>query len=165
MSPSVAKKLSLPLFDDITRAAGAAPTLARARQKLGGTGTTDARAGTPVRDGTGAIGIVLYAAGDELDVLVGSGGVVRRSTVAQWSTVEAVPSELSTVADSVARFARLREGDRVGFTLPASRGSNRGEGLLFEKCRYGALVARDDRSIVAVGYKSLAAVPMESRLS
>lgn len=145
------KKLSLPLLDDVARRPGAAPTIERGRQRLGGTGSTDPRAGTPVRDPGGTVAIVLYADGDDLDVLVGSAGVVRRSTTAQWSTAPAMPPDLATVAATIGRFARLAEGDRVAF----QSGSVAGEGLLFEKCRYGALVARDDGSIVAVGYASL----------
>lgn len=147
------KKLSLPLFDDVLRAAGATPTIARARQKLGGSGTTDERAGSPVADANGAVGVVLYANGDELDVVVGSAGVVRRSAASQWSVLDAVPPELRELAATIVRFARLREGDRVAFAL---RDASPGEGLLFEKCRYGALVARDDRTILALGYQSLA---------
>jgi hypothetical protein len=32
---------------------------------------------------------------------------------------------------------------------------NPSEGTLFEKCRYGALIARDDRQIMAVGFRKL----------
>ena len=151
-SPLVGKKLSLPIVDDIARRAGATPTIERARQKLGGPGATDARAGRTVRDAAGALGIVLHANGDELDVIVGSAGVVRRTKAAAWTEAEAVDlGDLAEVVRDVIAFARLAVGDRVSFVVDGRLDV----GLLFEKCRYGALVARDDERIVAVGYRAL----------
>jgi hypothetical protein len=34
-------------------------------------------------------------------------------------------------------------------------GAPAAEGVLFERCRFGALVAKDDGTIVAVGYRRL----------
>lgn len=143
------KKRALPV-------ATPASTIERARQKLGGTGTTDARSGRTVRDASGVVGIILYASGDDLDVIVGSAGVVRRTKASAWNEAE-VDSEalgdLAGVVSDVASFARLAVGDRVTFR----DGERTGAGVLFEKCRYGGLVARDDESIVAVGYRGLRA--------
>jgi hypothetical protein len=49
-------------------------------------------------------------------------------------------------------FASLSEGDRVRFASAASAAA---EGLLIEKCRYGALVLDDEEKVLAVGFRRL----------
>lgn len=145
------RKLSLPVVEDIARRAGATPTIERARQKLGGSGSTDARAGRPVRDEAGVVGVVLYARDEEMDVLVSATGTVRRGKTSAWVDHDRVPDELAPAAADLIVFAHVEPGDRVGF-----RDANGdGDGLLFEKCRSGALVARDDGTIIAVGFRSI----------
>lgn len=139
------------MFDDIARRAGATPTIERARQRLGGTGATDARAGVTMQDASGVVGVVLYANGDDVDLVVGAAGVVRRSSAKAWTAVAVAPDDLAAVADDIVAFARLEVGDSVSFR----DGDRLDDGLLFEKCRYGALVARADGTIVAVGFRNV----------
>lgn len=150
-SLGMGKKLSLPIVAEIARSAGATPTVERARQKLGGTGSTDARAGRTVRDDDGVVGVVLFARDEEMDVLVSATGTVRRGKASTWIEHDRLPDELAATVPDVVVFAHLEAGERVGFREPAGTS----EGLLFEKCRYGALVARDDRSILAIGFRNL----------
>ncbi|CAN5799933.1 hypothetical protein BH09MYX1_BH09MYX1_44950 [soil metagenome] len=145
----MAMSRKLPLFDEIARAN--ASTIERARQTLGGSGSTDARAGRIVRDEAGVVGIVLYASEDEMHVLVGASGTVSRSKSSAWVDHDIAPPDLAAMTNDVLVFAHLESGARVGFR---DRTGDH-DGLLFEKCRYGALVARDDRSIVAIGFRNL----------
>lgn len=128
-----------------------------ARAQLGGTGDTDALAGAKVAirggDGSPRVGVVLYASAREVDVWF-DGSLVRRTA---RGSVELLPHDaahdpLDAVAADVKVFATLREGDRVRWQTGDGRV---GEGKLFEKCRYGALVASDDGRVLAVGFRRL----------
>ena len=64
----------------------------------------------------------------------------------------ATPSALSTIAADAHVFARLAEGQPVRY---ADDSGGLLGGKLIEKCRYGALVVRDDGAVVAVGFRKL----------
>lgn len=125
------------------------------RLRLGGRATTDASAGSLVRvpaPGDVALaGVVVFAQGDEAHVLSAS-NVVRRVSRRELAPLQDAPADLQRLAEDVRAFARLEEGDSVRFVHPAS-----GEtaGTLVEKCRYGALVLRDDGTLVGVGFRQL----------
>ena len=147
----MARKISLPMVDEILAKAGPNPTLERARKRLGGRGSTGALAGTVVTVDETTDGVVIYADdGDEVDVMVDDTTVKRtgRSLVAPTREIGAT---LATLAGHVLVFAHLEEGQRVRMDTPQGMV----EGLLFEKCRYGALVAKDDGAIIAVGFRKL----------
>ena len=59
---------------------------------------------------------------------------------------------LSALATDASVFARLGEGDSVRYS--DDTGAFR-DATLIEKCLYGALVARVDGTIVAVGFRKL----------
>lgn len=132
------------------------PLLEQARRRLGGPGRSEPGLGAFVCvSANGAPptpGVVLFVAGIEVDVWTGRGRVVRtqRDRVTTWSGP--APQELASIAGAVRVFADLAEGRRVRY-IDAE--GNAGEGTLFEKCRYGALVARDDAHIMAVGFSKL----------
>lgn len=156
-------KRHLPTLNDPPETRETAPRLDAARRRLGGRGFSEAGAGAIVHftnpTGVGQNGVVLFVLGDELDVLIGAGTVMRvhRERVRPASadhdlTLDALASDLSV-------FTRLNEGARVRFTDEANRLS---EGVLLEKCRYGALVARDDGRIMAVGFRKLFPLPAQA---
>jgi hypothetical protein len=138
------------MVDEILAKAGANPTLERARKRLGGRGSTGALAGTVVTLDETTDGVVLFADDDEVDVLVDD-TTVKRTARSQVSPALEVREPLASLAGDVLVFARLAEGQRV--LLSTEQGMV--EGLLFEKCRYGALVARDDGAVLAVGFRKL----------
>ena len=151
----MARKISLPMVDEILAKAGPNPTLERARRRLGGRASTGALAGTIVTLDDRTDGVVLFADDTEVDVLVDETTVKRTAradvTASPLYLKGGVDGPLASLAGHVLVFARLAEGQRVRL------GTEQGmiEGLLFEKCRYGALVAKDDGAVLAVGFRKL----------
>lgn len=147
-------KLSLPML------AAFAPKDPRSvdavRAKLGGRGASDAPTGARVRaslaDGSTIDGVVLFVEGSAADVVVDATRVRRVAREALSPLEDAAAARLAGLADDVRVFATLAEGQRVRFAEP---GGGTAIGLLAEKCRYGALVARDDGTIVGVGFRKV----------
>lgn len=131
------------------------PTATAVRAKLGGRASTDVGAGDLVSvdmgGGLSQAGIVIYTRGEDVDVWTGE-GVVRR---ARWSGVRRLdgptPADLAQVAADAAVFGGLVEGQRVRYR----HDTGTGEGTLVEKCKFGALVERDDQTIVGVSFRRL----------
>jgi len=124
-------------------------TLDAVRARLGGRARTSPQVGRVVRFlDTGATGIVLFAQGDEVHVF-SNAGWVRRTTREAVVYVEQPDAELDRIANDVRVFAALEEGTRVRFQDL----SGLAQGTLLEKCRYGALVRRDDAAILGVGFR------------
>lgn len=148
---------ALPLFAALTggspRPAG--PHLEQARRGLGGSYADDVDAamiGRFVRADAHE-GVVLHADAATVDVMV-SAGVVRRvarSRVVALDDVELSPLRRRMAGD-VRRFAAMPAGRRARFTTETG---DEAEGLLIEKCRYGALVALDDGRVVALGFSRM----------
>ncbi len=134
-----------------------APTVDAMRRRLGGRASTDETAGSLViveADGGVALpGVVVFADGDEAHVM-SAANAVRRVARAALHPLHDAPPALVDLAGAVRAFARLREGAPVRFSHPAS-----GElsGTLVEKCRYGALVLREDETLVGVGFRQVRA--------
>jgi hypothetical protein len=167
----MARKPSLPLFNlgrglALTHPRGHKPTVDEVRKRLGGRASTESGAGELVLlttpGGDELPGVVLFVAGDELDVWVEQpgtqvtialgGGVVRRARRADVSPLRSLPSkDLLGVASDARVFAGLLEGQRIRYQA----GDTLGEGTLVEKCRYGALVEREDGAILGVGFRRL----------
>lgn len=153
------RRRALPLFAGLRGDAPgpAAPHLEQARRSLGGPYAADVEAGLIGRFVRAAPheGVVLHADAATVDLMV-SAGVVRRVARARASTLDDV--ELSPLrrrlADDVRRFAAMPAGRRARFTTETGDES---EGLLIEKCRFGALVALDDGRVVALGFSRLIA--------
>jgi len=165
----VGKKISLPLLPDVwgTRAREPAkalkkPSLDDARNRLGGRTTDEEPAPPGIFPGTivkvvatgGAehVAVVVFANADEVHILV-DGTKLRRVRPAAVDAHEgATPSSLSKIAADAHVFSRLAEGQQVRYA------DDRGgllAGKLVEKCRYGALVVREDGAVVAVGFRKL----------
>jgi hypothetical protein len=146
----MAGKRSLPLVVDPRGPAADRPTLEKARRRLGGRASTDGSAGQTVRFlGEDVTGVILFGSDEQCDVLLES-GTVRRT---KPELVAGAPPEerfLRLMAE-VRLFGRLREGERVRF----EQDGHAEAGLLVEKCRYGALVAKDDGKILAVGFRRI----------
>jgi hypothetical protein len=146
----MAGKRSLPLVADGRRPVDDRPTIERARRRLGGRASTDGTAGQPVRFlGEETTGVVLFGAADRCDVLL-EGGAVRRTRPELLAATAPVEPMLRVVAE-IRLFGRLREGERVRF----EHEGRAEEGVLVEKCRYGALVAKRDGTLLAVGFRRL----------
>jgi hypothetical protein len=147
----MARRLFLPLT---TPGSSSPPTVDAGRKRLGGRASTEAGAGELVLLRDQRSGVVLFVRGDQLDVWT-DGDVVRRVRRGDVRPFDgAVPPELLAVAEDARTFAALREGERVGFQHEAGPG----EGTLIEKCRFGALLERDDGTVLAVGFRRLSAL-------
>jgi hypothetical protein len=129
-------------------------SLERARTKLGGRSASheSAAALIEVRRGTAVTtGVVVWGDETSCDVLF-EDEHMERVRRAETTPASAAPSvHLTSIARSVQRFALVREGD----TLHIDGGSVK----IVEKCRWGALVARPDGRIFALGFRRLGQAP------
>ncbi|MFO0734760.1 MAG: hypothetical protein U0270_02730 [Labilithrix sp.] len=166
----MAKKVSLRVLEDERRPAKAKP-LARkkpsidaARDRLGGRITSEdvppagLALGLVVGVGGGrgeervVPGVVIYASRTEVHVLL-DGVRLRRvqpDSVRPYSGD--VSLALSKIAGDAKLFARLAEGESVRY---AGDDGHLVTAKLVEKCRWGALVAREDGAVIAVGFRKL----------
>ena len=103
---------------------------------------------------TGATGVVLFGSGNEVHVF-SNAGWVRRTTNDALRQVDEPGPELCEVVSDVRVFATLEEGQRVRF----QDHSGIGQGTLIEKCRYGAVVRRDDERVLGVGFRRIWPLP------
>jgi hypothetical protein len=161
----VAKKRGLPLLDEVSARArdagasanGAKPTLEAARRRLGGSARDDAP--PPAGMGPGAIvgvagrgAVVVFARPDEVHVMIDARSLKKLAPGELTPLTSAIDAALEPIAADARVFGALGEGQWVRY---ADEGGNAREGKLVEKCRYGALVARGDGVIVAVGFRKL----------
>ena len=155
------RKLALPVF----LPEPPTPSVDRIRKRLGGRASTETGAGDVVTFSTdGGIhhtGVVIFVRGDELDVYVSDNVVRRIRRPAVKSTDTALPPELVRIAESARIFERLEEGQRVSFA--SDDGTH--EGILVEKCRFGALVERVDGTIIGLGFQRVWAATDNTELS
>jgi hypothetical protein len=131
------------------------PTVDAVRAKLGGRAATERGAGEMVAidlgGGLSQVGVVIFTRGEDVDVWTDE-GVVRRAHRDAVRRVEgAAPDAFARVAADAATFGGLAEGQRVRFR----HDSGTSEGTLVEKCKFGALVERDDHTIVGVSFRRL----------
>jgi hypothetical protein len=167
----VAKKVNLPLLTDPARTTSSParapkkkPSIDAARSRLGGRLTAaDVPApgllpGTVVSFAVGRSpaartpGVIVFASMAEVHVLL-DGVRLRRLTPNDVELHEGhVDVELEKVAVDARLFGRLLEGHAVRY---ADDSGNLVDGKVVEKCRWGALVLRDDGAIVAVGFRKL----------
>lgn len=138
-------------------------TLDGARARLGGTARGEeapARAVAPGQivsfesppgSGTREDAVVVFANASEVHALV-DGTRLRRLSVEAVHVESRVPDSLATLAADARAFGALIEGQAVRY---ADDDKGLRDAKLVEKCRYGALVARDDGTIVAVGFRKL----------
>jgi hypothetical protein len=145
----MSRRLFLPVAESVERR----PTVDVVRKRLGGRASTEEGAGEVVafRDERGLVrtGVVVFVRGADRDVWVPSDVVRRVRHDDLVPTDGIVPEDVSAVAKDAIAFARLHEGQRVSIQ---HQGGLR-EGLLVEKCRFGALVELGDQTIVGVGFR------------
>jgi hypothetical protein len=126
------------------------------RQRLGGRELSTPGAGEivliPLPTGEERSGVVLFATAELLDVWLGLGTVRRVPRDQVQPCLETPAHELMVLASDVRVFVGLNEGQRVRC---GSREGRLDEGRLLEKCRYGALVERDDGVIVGAGFQRI----------
>lgn len=144
----MSRRVSLPVKGPVSRARS---TLDAVRARLGGRARTDQQAGRVVCFlDTGAAGVVLFGHGEEVHVF-SNAGWVRRTTVGAVTRVADPAPDLDVVANEVRIFASLEEGHRVRF----QDRSGVAHGTLLEMCRYGAVVRRDDQTVMGVGFRRI----------
>lgn len=145
------RRFSLPVTSDSLHK----PTADAVRKRLGGRASTEPGAGDLVAittdGGATLVGVVLFVRGEDLDVWVDEGRVrrARRSTTQPVSAP--VSKELTEVAGDARVFGRLVEGQRVRY----QHKDGLGEARIIEKCRFGALLQRDDGVILGVGFRKM----------
>jgi len=164
----VAKKYNLPLLTVRGEGGeGAEPTrkkpsLDDARARLGGRGSDMPAApvgivpGRVVKvaasNGQSRIAVVLFANAKEVHVLVDGVRLRRLVPTAVELHEGEVPVALAKIAADARVFSGLAEGQPVRY---ADDAVGLVSGKLVEKCRYGALVVRDDGTVIAVGFRKL----------
>jgi hypothetical protein len=131
------------------------PSVDRIRKRLGGRASTETGAGDVVTfttdGGIHQTGVIIFVRGDELDVYVSDNLVRRIRRAAVKSTDAALAPALIRIAESARVFESLVEGQRVSFASD----DRAHEGILVEKCRFGALVERSDGTIVGLGFQRI----------
>jgi hypothetical protein len=138
------------------------PSLDDARNRLGGRTNQEEPApagivpGRVVRvfanDGAEHVAVVVFANADEVHILI-DGTKLRRVPPDSVHAHEGpAPSSVAKIAADAHVFSRLAEGEKVRY---ADDSGGLLAGKLVEKCRYGALVVREDGAVVAVGFRKL----------
>jgi hypothetical protein len=174
---AVSKKVNLPLFSDPAVVATPAkeirkkPSIDAARARLGGRineidappagfapgvvvtfplATAAARAAGDLRRMSG---VVVFASRSEVHVLL-DGIRLRRVPPADLEIHDGseIAIELEKIAGDARLFGQLVEGQDVRY---ADDAGGLVSGKVVEKCRWGALVLRDDGAVVAVGFRKL----------
>lgn len=167
------KKLNLPLFADseakkaTSRDAPKKPSIDAARARLGGRILGDASplppglapgvvVTFPLSSGRRMPGVVVFASQAEVHVLL-DGVRLRRLPPDQLAVHEGeVAVDLGKLAGDARLFGLIVEGQPVRY---ADDDGNLVDGKVVEKCRWGALVRRDDGAVVAVGFRKLWPAP------
>lgn len=166
------KKVSLKVFEEGERRPAKAkarasslakrPSIDAARQRLGGRITAEDEPPqglahglvVGVAGGRGMIvpGVIVFATRGEVHVLLD--GVRLRRLLPDHVRPYAgeVSFALSKIAGDAQLFARLAEGDAVRY---AGDDGTLVQAKVVEKCRWGALVARQDGAVIAVGFRKL----------
>jgi hypothetical protein len=165
----VGKKINLPLLADAWSTSSSEPakpvkkpSLDDARNRLGGRTADEEPAPAGIgpgsivlvaaNDGEKHVAVVVFANATEIHVLI-DGTKLRRVPPRLVELHEgATPSALAKIAADAQVFGSLIEG------LPVRYADDMGGllgGKLVEKCRYGALIVRDDGAVVAVGFRKL----------
>lgn len=171
---SVGKKVNLPLLDKRESDApkkktGKKPSVEAARARLGGRLVAEDAPPPGLAPGvvvdltlpSGLLraAVVVFAGTKETHVLF-DGMRLRRVAPAALSLHEGeVAEELARIAADARLFGMIVEG------MPVRYSDDEGklvDGKVVEKCRWGALVLRDDGAVIAVGFRKLWPAPTGS---
>jgi hypothetical protein len=129
------------------------PTVDALRKRLGGRASTQRGAGDIVllvtEGGVERPGVVLFVEGDLLFVWIAE-GIVRKAH--RGAVRPGWNAHLAQLAADARVFADLHEGEDVRYQKDDG---DLGEGVLVEKCRFGALVIRPDGTVMGVGFRRL----------
>lgn len=158
------KKVNLPVVGKTKK-----PSIEVARSRLGG--KLDAGPPPPgfapgrivsfaLPGGRRRVAVVVYAGSDEIHILLDPIRLRRMQPDEIGVHEGAVDDEMTKLAADAHVFGLLVEGQSIRY---ADDGGALVDGKLIEKCRWGALVARDDGAVVAVGFRKLWPAPMASR--
>ena len=174
----MAKKVSLRIFEDpaererrpkakpLAASANAnakkKPSIDAARERLGGRITSEDTppsgialglvVGVAGKQGKIVPGVVIFASRAEVHVLLDGVRLRRVQPDAVRPFVGEVPFALSKIVGDAQLFARLVEGESVRY---AGDDGHLVLAKVVEKCRWGALVAREDGAVIAVGFRKL----------
>lgn len=155
------KKLNLPLFtEEKEKRPAKKPSAAVARERLGGrVDANDVGGFAPGRgvaitlpSGRKRPAVLLWCGAREAHVLLDAVRLRRLPPGDLLAHEGDVEDDLAKIAADARLFGLLVEGDAVRY---ADDGGVLRDGRLVEKCRWGALVLRDDGGIVAVGFRKL----------
>ncbi|MBS2013543.1 MAG: hypothetical protein JST00_11680 [Deltaproteobacteria bacterium] len=161
------KKITLPVLDRERQTgerakASKKPSLDDARARLGG--SQRGRSSPPLgvvpgrvvrirsTGGTTRLAVVVYASANEIHALVDGVKLLRVKPETMELFEGDAPIELARIAADAHVFHALVEGQPVRY---ADDTNTLLTGKLVEKCRYGALIVRDDGTVVAVGFRKL----------
>ena len=163
----MAKKVTLPVFSDEgsaerAKSARKKPSIDTARARLGGRILeSDAPVpgfapGVVITFAAGAsrrAGVIVFASQAEVHVLL-DGIRLRRFPPGELAAHDGrdLALELERIAGDARLFGQLAEGESVRY---ADEAGVLVDGKVVEKCRWGALVLRDDGAVVAVGFRKL----------
>lgn len=161
--------MNLPVVGEKAEAAPKRPSIEVARTRLGG--RLDAGPPPPgfapgrvvsfaLPSGRRRTAVVVYAGADEIHVLLDPVRLRRLQPGEIGAAEGAIDDEMTKLAGDAHVFGLLVEGQPVRYT---DGGGALVDGMLIEKCRWGALVARDDGAVVAVGFRKLWPAPVASR--
>lgn len=162
----MAKKYTLPVLSDVLGGTDEGngrkrPSVDIARAKLGGRTANDEQSlvfttGQHVSferaPGERVHAVVLHGGAGEVHVLVDAARVRRVAPGELAAEPGTAPGALEEIARDARVFGMLVEGQVVRYADPAGTLQ---DGKLVERCRYGALVLRDDGVVVAVGFRKL----------
>jgi len=125
------------------------------RKRMGGRARTEAGAGDVVsvrrEAAPDVVGVVIFVLGPELDVMTDE-STVRRTQRSRVAAATGGPEWLASVSADAKVFGTLEEGQRVRYQSETGRLQ---EGTLVEKCKYGAIILCEDRSLMGVGFRKL----------
>ncbi|NUQ76584.1 MAG: hypothetical protein HUU21_23840 [Polyangiaceae bacterium] len=149
------RRFSLPLTPDSLRK----PTVDVIRKRLGGRASTEGGAGEVVvvttEGGATFVGVVIFVRGEDLDIWVEHGRVRRARRGAARPLSEPASRDFVEIANDARVFGGLMEGQRVRYQHDAGFS----EGILIEKCRFGAVLQRDDGVLMGVGFRKIWPTP------
>lgn len=131
------------------------PSIDAARARLGGTAQGHATPpglvpGVVVRFEEDGEGVVIFASIVEVHVLLDPSRM-RRFAPADLAVHEGA-HDLAQLATDARIFGMLHDGQAIRYAVD---GGTMVDGIVAEKCRWGALVRRADDTVVAVGFRKL----------
>ena len=157
--PNMARRVLLPVTQALQEGApNELPTLDTMRERLGGVvGNAEGSGQLALIVSTGKPGVVVHRSSTGTDIMV-KRGIVRRTATEDVRIIEerephpSIPDDVRAIHVEMQRFAALNNGDRVFVADPRGAAGKKFAATLLEKCRFGAIVQRDDGTPMAIGF-------------